>query len=234
MSYLKKQDTEKVVQSKVKSVSADKQTIAIVKSKVSIPQYFYTIIVPQLGNYYDTYPVDFDAKPVVCCPLHDEDTPSCRYYENTSSFYCFGCGKGGDIISLHRYFAERMNGTKPSYADAVNFLYNYFVKGKETESFIENEAPKTLIKSATRENEDKDIIKLNIYRKNIEKSITIDNNVSSQAKRKIWRALDTVDCLIDKKMVIASDAEDYLKKVISEALKEDNKPKIIYKGIEIK
>ena len=53
--------------------------------RVSIPMYFYNIIVPQLGDYYDLYPVNFENKPVVCCPLHDEDTPSCRYYPETES-----------------------------------------------------------------------------------------------------------------------------------------------------
>lgn len=32
------------------------------------------------------------------CPFHNEKTASCKLYEN--SFYCFGCGKGGDIIKF--------------------------------------------------------------------------------------------------------------------------------------
>ena len=67
-------------------LSIMKQRKAEVLAKVSIPMYFYNVIVPQLGDYYDLYPVDFDSKPVVCCPLHDEDTPSFRYYEDTNSF----------------------------------------------------------------------------------------------------------------------------------------------------
>ncbi len=34
----------------------------------------------------------------ISCPFHREDTASCKLYEN--SFYCFGCGVGGDIIKF--------------------------------------------------------------------------------------------------------------------------------------
>lgn len=34
-----------------------------------------------------------------CCPIHHEKTPSFRVYKN-NSWFCFGCAKGGDIITL--------------------------------------------------------------------------------------------------------------------------------------
>lgn len=36
------------------------------------------------------------------CPFHNEKTPSFTVYPNTHSFYCFGCGAGGDVISFVR------------------------------------------------------------------------------------------------------------------------------------
>ena len=36
------------------------------------------------------------------CPFHNEKTPSFVVYEKTQSFYCFGCGVGGDVISFIR------------------------------------------------------------------------------------------------------------------------------------
>lgn len=38
---------------------------------------------------------------VCLCPFHNEDTPSCHVYTSTRSFYCFGCGTGGDVITFN-------------------------------------------------------------------------------------------------------------------------------------
>ncbi|MBU2711906.1 CHC2 zinc finger domain-containing protein [Zooshikella harenae] len=35
---------------------------------------------------------------VVCCPFHDEKTPSCIISPKTNLFNCFGCGTGGSVI----------------------------------------------------------------------------------------------------------------------------------------
>lgn len=36
--------------------------------------------------------------PVCLCPFHNEKTPSFVIYKDTQSYYCFGCGAGGDAI----------------------------------------------------------------------------------------------------------------------------------------
>ncbi len=36
------------------------------------------------------------------CPFHNEKTPSFTVYPDSQSFYCFGCGAGGEIISFTR------------------------------------------------------------------------------------------------------------------------------------
>lgn len=50
------------------------------------------------------------------CPFHGEKTPSFTVYPDTQSFYCFGCGEGGDVISFIRSI-ENLD-----YIDAVKFL----------------------------------------------------------------------------------------------------------------
>ena len=36
------------------------------------------------------------------CPFHSEKTPSFHVYPENGSFYCFGCGAGGDVITFIR------------------------------------------------------------------------------------------------------------------------------------
>lgn len=36
------------------------------------------------------------------CPFHNEKTPSFTVYPDSQSFYCFGCGAGGDVITFMR------------------------------------------------------------------------------------------------------------------------------------
>ncbi len=50
------------------------------------------------------------------CPFHSEKTPSFTVYPDNQTFYCFGCGKGGDIITFTRDI-ENLD-----YLDAVRFL----------------------------------------------------------------------------------------------------------------
>ena len=50
------------------------------------------------------------------CPFHSEKTPSFYVYPDTQSFYCFGCGAGGDAIS----FAKKINSI--DYGEAVKML----------------------------------------------------------------------------------------------------------------
>ncbi len=50
------------------------------------------------------------------CPFHNEKTPSFTVYPATQSFYCFGCGAGGDAIT----FLKKIENL--DYLDAVKSL----------------------------------------------------------------------------------------------------------------
>ena len=45
-----------------------------------------------------------DGKQKLICPFHHELTPSLHIYSKTNSFYCFGCGAGGDQITFVKLF----------------------------------------------------------------------------------------------------------------------------------
>lgn len=50
------------------------------------------------------------------CPFHGEKTPSFNIYTENNSFYCFGCGAGGDVIT----FIMKIENL--DYIEAVKFL----------------------------------------------------------------------------------------------------------------
>ena len=66
------------------------------------------------------------------CPFHSEKTPSFVVYKDTQSYYCFGCGAGGDVInfimrqenmdyvSAVEFLAKRAGITLPNFSDNAN------------------------------------------------------------------------------------------------------------------
>ncbi len=50
------------------------------------------------------------------CPFHNEKTPSFTVYPETQSYYCFGCGAGGDVVTFVR------NVENLDYIEAVKLL----------------------------------------------------------------------------------------------------------------
>jgi len=50
------------------------------------------------------------------CPFHSEKTPSFTVYPESQSFYCFGCGAGGDVIG----FVRRIENL--GYMEAIRLL----------------------------------------------------------------------------------------------------------------
>lgn len=53
---------------------------------------------------------------VACCPFHNEKTPSFTVFTDTASYYCFGCGAAGDIITFTMQY-ENLD-----YVEAVKAL----------------------------------------------------------------------------------------------------------------
>ena len=66
----------------------------------------------------EMYGIELHRGNFVYCPFHNEKTPSLKVYKGKKGFYCFGCGKGGDVITFVQGYLNI------SYADAVKKL-NY-------------------------------------------------------------------------------------------------------------
>jgi len=50
------------------------------------------------------------------CPFHSEKSPSFTVYPDSQSFYCFGCGAGGDVVT----FIKKIENLE--YVEALKFL----------------------------------------------------------------------------------------------------------------
>ena len=67
-----------------------------------------------IGSYVNLLPRGRTLS--VLCPFHSEKSPSFTVYPESQSFYCFGCGAGGDVINFIRRI-ENLD-----YMEAIRFL----------------------------------------------------------------------------------------------------------------
>lgn len=54
----------------------------------------------EMRHALENYGINVNRAGYALCPFHDEKTGSLKVYPH--SFYCYGCGKGGDVITLVR------------------------------------------------------------------------------------------------------------------------------------
>lgn len=185
-----------------------------VKKVVTIPKYFDALIIPEMGSYYDDYTVDFESRPVVKCPIHGENTPSLRWYDDTNTFYCFGCRASGDVINLHRLFTSTITGEQPTFEEAVEFLYSYFIKGKESAEIMA-QGKEVKKKSAEKElSTNTEMLRLASYVAGLEQTLMIDNSISNKHRLAIYNAIDNVDLLCGINKLNATDGMKYIKEIV--------------------
>lgn len=189
-------------------MSRNQDRIDLIKKNVTIQDYFTRVIVPSLSRYYNGY-VDFGLRPVCKCPLHDEDTPSFRYYNYSNTFYCFGCGEGGDVIALHIKFMRVNFNEQVFFDDAVDYLYRTFISSKN----------KTKIKykaSGVREealSTNLEVIKLNRELEKIEIMLRGKTNLDNSTLVRVYSYIDTLDKLVNMNLLNATEASDYVKEL---------------------
>lgn len=53
-----------------------------------------------IGAIVRAYLGDFNPKRNLVCPFHEDASPSFKVYEDTNSFYCFGCSASGGPVNF--------------------------------------------------------------------------------------------------------------------------------------
>ncbi|GAA4401393.1 hypothetical protein GCM10023187_15540 [Nibrella viscosa] len=72
------------------------------------------------------YQLQFNRK--ILCPFHDEKTASLVLYPQTNTFYCFGCGKHGDVVGFYADISRQEYRTA-MHELAANYLPGYQIGG---------------------------------------------------------------------------------------------------------
>lgn len=84
-----------------------------IRQHVSVPDMYNKI----LGFYGNI------AQESVCCPFHNEKTPSFSYAPSLGIWTCFGeCSRSGDSIELYRFYLEKHKGMKMSRTRTIQML----------------------------------------------------------------------------------------------------------------
>ena len=195
----------------------NKSDIEAIKSKITIADYVKDVIIPEMPWYYSDYTVDFNLKLYIKCPIHGEDTPSFRYYPESNTFYCFGCGAGGDVINLHKAFYKSLSDRDVSTEDALSFFRNKFIdklQSKNTVSLKNKILPKGKVLSNS-----KDLLKLERVYRDLDSTLRVEYSLSNSIKNKIFDAIDNAISLVELEKISALDAIAYIKENYKEALK---------------
>lgn len=82
--------------------------------------------------------LETDKKGFMCCPFHGEKTASCRIYP--TSFYCFGCGEGGDIITFVSKYLDKDFRSAVAYLGGDDISFSERRQIEERKRRIEREA----------------------------------------------------------------------------------------------
>lgn len=182
-----------------------------VLNNVTIPEYFKSIILKDIPEFYSDYSVDFEARPVVKCPLHGENTPSLRYYEETNSFYCFGCRVGGDIIKLHMEYMDKCVGESVTFPAAVEFLYKRFIEGRQVEKAPQKNYANKVISNTEYKSTIVEIMMFNRYTNELETRLMRDREMAMYDRVEMYIFIEEIEKLVSTNTLNAKKAIDILK-----------------------
>lgn len=90
----------------------------------------------------------------ICCPFHNEKTPSMKVYDGSRGFHCFGgCGAHGDVVD----FVQRLFGL--SSKDAQSKLNDDFHLGLPINSQVDDNQRRQLRREADERRRHRDAVR---------------------------------------------------------------------------
>lgn len=127
------------------------------------------------------------------CPFHSGDRDaSLKIYPDTDSWYCFGCGEGGDVID----FVARME--RCGFADALKRLNADFCLGLEEKQSLRNvrQRKQERVREVLRQKEQRDTLLDKIaYRRALWLSCKTANITTHERAQLAAQALAKIDRL---------------------------------------
>lgn len=121
----------------------------------------------------------------MCCPLHNEKTASFTIYPDNNTFYCFGCGAGGNIIDFVMLYFD------VGFKEAVNRIDSDFNLGlARVPTFSEHRGRQREIAKRKAEQEQK---RERERRLNVEYWVAFDRVLQYEHALKVYRPLSSED-----------------------------------------
>lgn len=199
---------------KIKSVS--KAQIDEIRNKVDFQLYFDKKVVPAMPDYYSrSGDLAFvgGASGVARCPLQAEDTPSLhlRTWETgLTTFKCFSCDKGGDIIKFHMYFMEAHEDRKINYTEAANELYKEFIEGRIATHVVTGNKIRLTSDVEVKLSTLSEITKFTITLNKYENFLKVKSAIKEEDKAEYYILMDKLEHMVLENRVSAVEAVELL------------------------
>lgn len=200
---------------KIKSVS--KAQIDEIRNKVDFQLYFDRKVVPAMPDYYSrSGDLAFvgGTSGVARCPLQVEDSPSLhlRTWETgLTTFKCFSCDKGGDIIKFHMYFMEAHEDRKINYTEAAQELYKEFIEGRIVTNVVVGNKIRLASDVEVKLSSLGDLTKFTLMLNQYENFLKARKGIDEDAKADYYILMDKLEAMVVGNQIAALEAIDLLK-----------------------
>ena len=196
-----------------------------VRKSIDYSEYFNTKIYPNMESYYGGQKIDFVATTGKClCPFHHDDDASFHirtWSDGVTTFKCFGCDVGGDIVKLHMKYAKEFEDREIRYGEAAQELYDEFIEGRT----LGHASVGTKIRLKSDENIQSnsimDLTNFSMALNKYEGFLRNDRMISEDAKIEYYGLADKLEYLVTHNMTPAKQASEALKTAYKKATEQE-------------